>query len=196
MSAKSFREQLGELIQKAEAELDELQLNIALGKMTGADLFEDIKRELRESFREIKSDLHNPGNENEFTQLVNSLYSLAQSGKAEAAEAFEEQKLKITNVISQLEKLVQGAGGPLSNETIIKIRNEIDKFRLKMEILHIRYELGRLDRREKIETGKVKFHKNFNHLLTNLSEDLSGNAEEDGNRLKNAYEKLRKLVQN
>ena len=77
----------------------------------------------------------------------------------DALDAYEDQKVKITNAIQQLEQNVRDSRNVLSSEAKIKIQNELEKFRLKMEILQIRYELGRLDLKDNVESKKQKFKK-------------------------------------
>ena len=197
MSAKSFSDQLGELIYKAEAELDELRLKIALGKMTGADIFEDIKKELHTSFRELISELKNDssGSGESIRKQLTGLQSLLEQEKAEVLEAYEEQKEKISAVILELEKQLHETGSGIGKDFRIKLLNELEKYRLKIEILQIRYELGKLDLKENIESRKTKFRKEFDELLTNIRDDTSTNMEAYGTRLKNAYDSLRKSLQ-
>jgi len=193
----NFKDQLGKLINKAETELDELRLKISLGKMNGADLFEDIKKELRESFHEISNEVKGEGKEvaESVRGNVEELQLQLALGKAEALDAYEEQKKKIGEAIQMLEQNVRDSRNVLSADAKIKIQNELEKFRLKMEILQIRYELGRLDLKDNVETKKQKFKKEFDELLTNVKEESSEKMEEYGTNLKNAYDALRKSLQ-
>ena len=193
----NFKNQLGKLINKAETEIDELRLKIALGKMNGADLFEDMKKDLRNAFHEISNDVLKEGKEvsDSVKTNIETLQLQLALGKAEALDAYEEQKTKISSAITQLEQHVRDSRNVLSGEAKIKIQNELEKFRLKMEILQIRYELGRLDLKDNVETKKQKFKKEFDDLLSNLREETSEQMEEYGKNLKNAYEALRKSLQ-
>ncbi|MDQ3050261.1 MAG: hypothetical protein M3Q95_05195 [Bacteroidota bacterium] len=193
----NFKNQLGNLIHKAETELDELRLKIALGKMNGAELFEDIKKDLREAFHQISSEVQKEGVDvaESVRTNVETLQVQLALGKAEALEAYEEQKTKIADAIKQLEQNVRDSRNALSSESKIKIQNELEKFSLKMEILQIRYELGRLDLKDNVESKKQKFKKEFDELLANVQEETSEKMEAYGTNLKNAYEALRKSLQ-
>lgn len=198
MTAKTtFKDQLGKLILKAETELDELRLKIALGKMNGAELFEDMKKDLRNSFHEISTEVQTEGKEvaDSVRANIETLQLQLALGKAEAKDTYEEQKIKISEAIQQLEQNVRDSRNALSSEAKIKIQNELEKFRLKMEILQIRYELGRLDLKDNVETKKQKFKKEFDELLADVKEETSEKMEEYGTNLKNAYEALRKSLQ-
>lgn len=188
---------MGILINKAESELDELRLKITLGKMNGADLFEDLKKELHDFFNNITSEVKAEGKDvaESLRTNVTSLQDQLALGKADALEAYEAQKLKISAAILQLEQNVRDSRSSLSSASKIKIQNELEKFRLKMEVIQIRYELGRLDLKDNVETKKQKFKKEFDELLSGLEEAVPDKIEEHGNNLKNAYEALRKSLQ-
>ena len=193
----TFKDQLGKLINKAETELDELRLKISLGKMDGAELFEDMKKDLRNSFHEISTEVQTEGKEvaESVRANIETLQLQLALGKAEAKDTYEEQKIKISDAIHQLEQNVRDSRNAMSSEAKIKIQNELEKFRLKMEILQIRYELGRLDLKDNVETKKQKFKKEFDELLADVKEETSEKVEEYGTNLKNAYEALRKSLQ-
>jgi DNA anti-recombination protein RmuC len=76
----------------------------------------------------------------------------------------------------------------------MKIQNELEKFRLKMEILQIRYELGKIDLKDNIDEKKEKFKKEFEQLIANVKDETSEQLAEYGKDLKEAYEKLRKSI--
>ncbi|HMT28199.1 MAG TPA: hypothetical protein PKD91_02855 [Bacteroidia bacterium] len=197
METKSFKDKLGKLITKAETELDELRVKISLGKMNGADLFEDMKKELRESFHEISGELKSESKEiaESVKSNIEELQLQLALGKAEALDAYEEQKSKINKSINSIEHDIRNTKNELSYDARLKIQNELEKFRLKMEVLQIRYELGRLDLKDNVETKKQKFKKEFDQLLDTLKEETSEKVEEYGENLKNAYDALRKSLQ-
>ena len=193
----NFKDQLGKLINNAETELDELRVKIALGKMNGADLFEDIKKDLRGSFHEISNEIQGEGKEvaDSIKMHVETLQMQLALGKAEALDEYDEQKTKIAEAIRHLEQNVRDSRNTLSSSAKIKIQNELEKFSLKMEVLQIRYELGRLDLKDNVESKKQKFKKEFDELLSTVKEETSEKIEEYGSNLKNAYEALRKSLQ-
>ncbi len=193
----NFREQLGTLIHNAESELDELRIKIALGKMNGADMFEDLKKDLHDFFHNVTADVQTEGKDvaESLRANVSSLQDQLALGKADAIEAYETQKLKITQAISQLEQNVHDSRSNLSSALKIKIQNELEKFQLKMEIIQIRYELGRLDLKDNVETKKQKFKKEFDELLAGLNDGATDKMEQHGANLKNAYDALRKSLQ-
>jgi signal transduction histidine kinase len=97
METKKFREKLGNLITRAHTEIDELRVKIALGKMNGADLFEEMKKELRESFHEIPSEVKKKVRKplTAVKSRIEALQVQLALGKAEALDAYEDQKRKI-----------------------------------------------------------------------------------------------------
>lgn len=197
MEKTSFKDQLGKLINRAQTEIDELRVKINLGKMDGADLFEEIKKELKEAFQEITTELRGEGEEalNSIKSQIESLQVQLALGKAEALDTYEEQKTKINKAIDELEGNIKDSRSKLSYDLKIKIHNEIEKFKLKMDVLQIRYELGKLDLKENVETKTRQFRQEFDKLLSELKNEASDKAEEYGKNLKEAYESLRKSIQ-
>lgn len=197
MEKTSFKDQLGKLINRAQTEIDELRVKINLGKMDGADLFEEMKKELKESFREITTELRGEGEEalNSIQSQIETLQVQLALGKAEALDTYEEQKTKINKAIDELEQNIKDSRSKLSYDLKIKIHNEIEKFKLKMDVLQIRYELGKLDLKENVETKTRQFRQEFDKLLSELRDEASEKVEEYGKNLKEAYESLRKSIQ-
>jgi gas vesicle protein len=196
MGTTSYKDKLGKFIQKAQSEIDELRLKIALGKMDGADLFEDMKKELRESVSEFNAafDKEKMAATETIIKGIETLQLQLALGKAEALDAYEGQKEKILHSITQLENELKENRSELMADARMKIQNELEKFRLKMEILQIRYELGKIDLKDNIEEKKSKFKKEFDQLIENLKDESSEQLAEYGKDLKEAYEKLRKSL--
>jgi gas vesicle protein len=196
MGTTSYKDKLGRFIQKAQSEIDELRLKIALGKMDGADLFEDMKKELRESVSEFNAafDKEKMAATETIIKGIETLQLQLALGKAEALDAYEGQKEKILHSITQLENELKENRSELMADARMKIQNELEKFRLKMEILQIRYELGKIDLKDNIEEKKSKFKKEFDQLIENLKDESSEQLAEYGKDLKEAYEKLRKSL--
>jgi hypothetical protein len=192
-----FKTQLGEIIHKAEQELDELRLKIALGKMNGSDIFEDMKKDLLHSFREISEHAEtNAGNlASEMKSKLEHLQVQLALGKAEALEVYEEQKQKLAEAIQQVENVIRDPKQVISEETRQRIQNELEKYRLKMEIVQIRYDLSRLDLKENLESRKLKFRKELEELAGRIKDGAASQLEESGAKLKNAFEALKNSLQ-
>ena len=197
MTSSTFKNKLGKLITKAESEIDELREKISLGKMNGAELFEEMKEDLRDSFKTISKNINELAEEitSSVKGNIEELQLQLSLGKAEALDVYEEQKKKINSVIHDLEENIRDNRSQLPYELRLKIQNELEKFRLKMEVLQIRYELGRLDLKDSIESKREKFRKEFENLKLKLNEDPPDSLEAYGKDLHSAYDSLRKSLQ-
>jgi uncharacterized protein YicC (UPF0701 family) len=196
METTKFTEKLGQLINRAQTEIDELRVKIALGKMNGADLFEEMKKELGESFHHITAEVKEEGEEafNSVKSRIEALQVQLALGKVEALDAYEEQKARINAAIDDLEQNIRDSRSQLSYDAKIKIHNEIEKFKLKMDVLKIRYELGRLDLKESVESKTQYFRKEFDQLLEQVKDKADDKIEAYGKNIKDAYESLRKSL--
>jgi len=74
----------------------------------------------------------------------------------------------------------------------LRLQNELEKLQLKMDILRIRFELGRLEAREVIEEKRDRFKKDFHDLMGTIKTEAALKKEEAGNKLRSAYDALRR----
>jgi hypothetical protein len=196
MAHKTYREKLSQLILNAETEIDELRIKVALGKLHGADIFQEMKKDLGEVIDTIEGELSGESREisDSIISRAANLKDQLSAGKAVTLKDYEEQKEKISNSIRQLDQTVRDARLKISQSVRLNIQNELEKFLLKLEVLQIRYELGRLDLKDKVEDKKRKFRKQFEELLATLEDETHGRMEEHGNELKDAYDQLREMI--
>lgn len=95
----------------AAAKLEELQLQSALGKAELSDKLEEIKKESREQYREIKQDVNatiEKGGE-KWDQLKAKLEHLEVQmalGKAETKEVIEEQKKNLQKAFAEVKRYI------------------------------------------------------------------------------------------
>lgn len=96
---------------KAATKLEELQLQAALGKAELSDKWEEMKKESREEYHEIKHDVNatiEKGGEkwNELKAKLEHLEVQMALGKAETKEVIEEQRKKINKAIAEVKKYI------------------------------------------------------------------------------------------
>lgn len=151
-----FVDKIAEAMRRAATELEELQLQAALGKAEARDKYEELKKkfngyvhEAKEKFEAGKDKVDDLRNQFEALKLQLSL------GKADTIDAFKEQKEKILNAIGELERKIKG------NETLNRIYAvlliEIEKLKIQLEWLEEKYKEGKASATESYEKGKATF---------------------------------------
>lgn len=168
---KSFTDIIINGLKKAVVELEEFNVQVALGKMEAHDAYESAKKKMHSFLHETEQVLHTDG---ELKKLVTGFQAALDElrvqlalGKAETREAFEIQRKKIAAALLKLEtffetKLAQ-------SEVVAALRVEMVKFRIKLEILQLRFELKRVDAHEEFEARKKEFAQKLDKVRESVS---------------------------
>jgi hypothetical protein len=180
-------------------EIEEWRVQAALGKAEAKDIYEESKKKFNLFLHESKAKLGvlKTKTESGVDQVKGAFEALQVQlalGKAESKEVFEEQSKKISKALHDLENSIKG--NETTNEYYTKLRMEAEKFKIKLEILQLRYELKKLDVREDFEMKK----QSFLQQLAETKERLLSKEEEHGSRwegfrdeMSEAFTKLKKV---
>lgn len=162
----------------AQQEIDELALQLALGKADARDKFEEIKSEFRLKVGELKNILANPA-ENylspEVKAKIEELELQLALGKADSKDLFEGQKKKIMNALTNLEEDIK------KNWRRIKAPDffvhEVEQFKLKMEILRLRFRLKKFDVRDDYRTRMQTVRREIKKMTTKAKDRINARQE-------------------
>lgn len=187
---------LADKLKETQREVDELVLQFSLGKAEAKDKFEEIKQELRLKVSEFKQSV-----------LAEQLSSIASGvqyrlealekhlslGKAESHRVFEEQKTKIGHALDQLEVQLR----KLLPEDREYFEHEIEKFKIKLEILRLWFSLKKIEAK-----ASFKGHmKDTGEIIDKLMEKIRDAFEPDKDQyhhfkyeIRQAYDHLRRAV--
>ncbi len=141
-------------LKKAQKEIEEFALQASLGKAEAGDKFEELKGEFREKAGEWKQFFSNlkSSNQEKADKLKSQLDELQLQlslGKADAKDYFFEQRKKILNALHELESGLND--NPELNERMNEFKSEIEKFKLKLNILELQFELKAFKGKEKMK---------------------------------------------
>lgn len=167
----SITDKIIEGLKKTIVEIEELRVQAALGKAEAEDAYEDLKKRFNTSIHEAKIQYKTFKNNPEILDLVNSFEHLQVQlslGLTETRELFEEQKKKISKSINKLEEtLRQNTSG---DEYLINLHMELEKFKVKLELLALQYKLKKITAQYDFEHKKKMFRAKLNDLRHRLSE--------------------------
>jgi len=156
-------------LKTAASELEELQVQLALGKAEAKDVFENLKKSMHTRVLQLKLKIMNSNPKGEMLTIVNALEHLEVQlalGLAETKEVFETQRKNIGKSLSELEsKLRSGAPG----RQVAKMQLEIEKFKTKLYLLSLSYHLRKINLEYDVKQKKEDFEKKLNTLKTKLS---------------------------
>jgi len=115
---------------------------------------------------------------------IDTLRVKAALGRMDAADVLYEMSKDMNHNLQALTKELRNEGS-----------NELEKFRLKLDILRIRYELGRLEARDVMQEKHDRFKQEFDQIVSSVKTDMGQKKEEIGVKLSSAYDALRRTWQ-
>jgi hypothetical protein len=151
-------------VEAALTEIDELRVQLALGKAEAKELYEINKKRFHASVQEMENTFRELRKDEAILPLVNAMETLRvqlASGKAETKELFEEQYDKIYKALNQLE--LQLKSNKTINENYARLHLELEKFKIKLELFALHYKLK-----------KISAQFNFENRKAELAEKLDG----------------------
>jgi hypothetical protein len=164
-------------LKKSIVEMEELRVQVALGKAEAKDLYEDARKKFKKILTEAENKLAaaNDGAHNgaqKIRTLFESLQVQLALGKAETKDAFEEQKEKITRLLQDLENAIRS--NETSNEYYTNMLMEMEKFKIKLEIIKLKYALKKMNARDEFEEKKKEFMSKFTELKERMLKKETG----------------------
>jgi len=159
---------------EAQQEIDELVLRFALGKAEAGEKFEETKKEFSNRVSEFRRT--NLGSQVASTSqslkgLLDELEVQLNLGKADSKDMFEEQREKIEEVIDKIWTEVK----KFKNETLDRehLEHEIEKFKLKLEVLRLRFELKKFEVSDSFKESMQEAKKSIEQTSSKLKEKIS-----------------------
>jgi hypothetical protein len=144
-------------LKNAAIELEEFHLKVALGKAEAIDAYEKTKKDFSAFLFDTKlyiDSAKNNANEKslQLRAIIEKIDLQLALGKADTKDLFEQQSEKISNAFNEFETFI------LKNETINEfytdLHTEIEKFKIKLEILKLHFELNKLNTLDSFEEKK------------------------------------------
>jgi hypothetical protein len=181
-------------LKKTAAELEEFQLQLALGKADASDKFEELKKGFNNVVHEAKIKLSKKDlDTNDLKQKFEEIQHLLAPCKVETRAAFIEQKETILNAIEEIETALKTS--EVDKEYHFVFNTEVEKFKIKVEILRLQFEYGKLVSKKEFESMKEDFVKKIDKLKVNFKETESSFEkywDNFRNEMSDAYTHLKK----
>lgn len=195
----TFTDKVIDRLRKAATELEELQVQLSLGKAEARDKFEELKKNFSKTIQQIAADLKSAGAEKsvELRSLFDELQLQLSLGRAEAKEVFNEQRKKIETILHKVEQKIKSE--PSNRELIDKLFDDIRKFRITLEIIAIAYELGKYEFGDAYKAHKKEFEQKLNAIKKKVeaqTDEIEKRAETFKNEISEAYNHLKQAFLN
>jgi len=174
MDNVKFADKVAEKLRKAAVELEEFQLQAALGKAEAQNKYEEAKKKLHSVIHETKVSADTnleAGKEkiDEVNAKIDQLKVQLALGKADTVDAFKEQKKKILDAAHELEVKIKT--NDKLNRAYTYTLIELDMFKVQLEILEDKLKEGKKDVKDAFAAGKKKLNSFIDKLKTESDED-------------------------
>ncbi|HEX5169257.1 MAG TPA: hypothetical protein VFW11_08785 [Cyclobacteriaceae bacterium] len=172
-STKGILASIADKLLEAQQEIDELAVQLALGKAEAMDKFIDVKNDFRESVRELKNffatvqlDVEDSAISAKIDELERSL----NESQVRTRAAFDIQKENLLKIISSLERALKKKN--ILAEELQRFNLEVQKFKLKLEILRLKLTLKKLEVRNDFRVRMEHARNHINELRTSINEKV------------------------
>ncbi|MBK7130799.1 MAG: hypothetical protein IPH66_15765 [Crocinitomicaceae bacterium] len=191
---KTIIEYLVDGFRKAANELEELQVQLALGKAEAKDKFESLKKNFNGLVHsaELKVDEAKDFAQEMRVKFEELRVQLA-LGKAETLEAFEAQRKKINQKMQEIEQYIK------EHPTLSKVYDylvyEFERIKTELEILAINFKLALKKTDDSLQKRREEMAKIIQNLQSGLEKHLHTpeptRHENFRNEIKQAYHHLK-----
>lgn len=182
----------------SQHEIHELTLQFALGKAEALTKFEEVKNDFSRQIREIKESLTQLADVTILPEVwvkLNELELQLSIGEANSMSLFEEQKTKILNSLVAFEG--KAMDYLKSHHPWKEFRHEAEKFKLKLEILRLRFVLKKFEVTDEYESlmkearSKIEKLNNKRKEIKEVEHEVLGNIKDE---ISVAYKHIRKAI--
>ena len=199
---KSLKQRILERLEAWKGELDELKVQMALGKREAEDKYEQQKKQFLKWVQDNKHRLNDL--EDEFGEDMEDLkdrwhvlMEKLESGKAETWEAFTEKRDDLNQHMETLRDWLKKAtdkGSARARNLLDDLDNDLVKFRTRLDILALQMHLGRMEAEDEIKSARGKsgeIIENLKKRIADLSEDAEAKWEIVRRELGDAFHNIR-----
>ena len=158
-------------LKKSATELEEFQVQAALGKAEAQDKYEEVKKKFNQFMHD--SEFKSRGIRNNMDELHTKFDELRVQlalGKAETKDIFKKQKKQLLSILHDIEVRIK------TNETLQRMYAltliEIEQFKIQLEILEQKFnKKENTEAKSAFEKGKKEFNTFINKLRGKYVED-------------------------
>jgi hypothetical protein len=185
-----------EKLQTARQELDELTVQLALGKAEARDKFDEIKRDFLKRIQELNQTLGIDGNTNEVNQKIEALEEHLRVNEANTKDSWDN---RIKNIFTSLEEVKSVFAKKLKTVHLnTNFEHEVEMFTLKLEILRLKFGLKKFEVKEGFRSRMETARKAIESLAGKVGGGIKGNQRKLSDfrdEAQIAYKHFRKALQ-
>lgn len=200
MENKSITEKIVDGLHNAIQEIEEFRVQMALGRAEARDMYDENKKKFLNFLSKIKAKTSSSVDKfSDGAQKVKSVLKEMEDALDKAIdqskESFEKQKKYLDELAARLDTAITVT---ISDNTLkAEAKHEIEKFKLKMELLKLQFNLKKLDTEKEFGMKKARFLERVDVMKRKL-EEIKGDTAKNWTVLQKdldiAYHELKKTV--
>jgi hypothetical protein len=195
---KPLLQKLGESLLQAQQEIDDLAVQLSLGKAEAKGKFEEVKIEFIKKVNELKHLVKSSFDKSMPVALKLKLEELElqlKVGKADTKEAFDLQRAALVEATIALENEIRKVLEKI--ETSDYFHHEAEKFLLKLEILRLKFGIKKFEIKDTFRTRMAKAKKSI-HSFADKATKIGTRKNHTGfkDEMVEAYKHLKSAVKN
>ncbi len=178
-------------LRQSATEIEELQVQAALGKAEAKEKFEDVKKKFNLFIHESKSKIKDSQEKaDEIHAMFDDLRVQLALGKAETTDAFREQKRELLLKLHELEVKIK------TNKRFNRIYAfaliKIEEFKVQLQLLEQKFEKGKEQAKVSFEKEKKEFDEYINRLKSKYAKKEETRWEHFQDEVSEAFDHLKK----
>jgi hypothetical protein len=197
-SSKPLLQKLGEAMLEAQQEIDELAVQLSLGKAEAKEKFEEVKSEFTERLNWLKQSIKDSFNKSVPMGVKLKLEELElqlKVGKVESMESFDLQRVALIEATIGLENEIRNFLEKV--EVSGYFHHEVEKFLLKLEILRLKFGITRFEIKDTFRSRMDRAKKSIHHFIDNAKKITSRKGHIDlKEEIAETYKHLKSAVKN
>lgn len=174
-------------------ELEEFQLQFALGKAETSEKYNQVigkfHKVVGDAIMKVQQGMRTSGLQTKLEELQVQLAL----GKAETKEAYNEHSKRISSLIAEVERELENTSK--DSELYIELKESLFKFKVKLEILRVHFELGKMDLKDELKEQRKLILRRVDDLLASYAEQkrsLEGGWDQFHKEMTEVYDHLKK----
>lgn len=181
-------------LRKAAVELEDFQAQLTINSSEIFEKYQEIKNNFHGFMHESLDKLREEKvSAKELTLKFHEIEKFLISEKVDTRENFIAQTKKIIMHVEEMEEALKNTA--VDGVFYVKVNTEIEKFKIKMEILGLRFEMGKLEARKEFESLKSDFTERVDKIkikFTSGEPTITKSWDHFSNECSEAYKHLKR----
>lgn len=197
---RPFLVKIADRLVKDQQELDELAVQLSLGKAEARDKFEEAKKKMRKRVRKVTHALSQEFEEGKdwavsLKDKLSKLTGHLDKGKPETQEMFVQQKKNILHGLDEVETEIQKS--PDASKLSRSFNLASEKIKLQMDLFEKKLAAGKKELTKEFHEEMDEARKKMHAIAAKLKakkEDVDDKLDDFGDDIRESYEHLKKAI--